>query len=71
MAKYTQLTTTQGLQVDDIVYTDTHGGLTECVVVEVYHEHNTVFAPYKRVWDKYHNRSQFDVGSPVSYYYKK
>jgi len=71
MAKYTQLTTTAGLQIDDIIYTDTHGGKVPCRVVEVRHDVNTVFAPYQRIWDKYKTRGEFDVGSPVSYFYKK
>jgi len=71
MAKYTQLTTTAGLQNNDIIYTDTHGGKTPCRVVEIRHDVNTVFAPYQSVWDKYKTRSEFDHCSPVGYFYKK
>jgi hypothetical protein len=68
-SKYIRLTTTAGLNVGDIIYTDTHGGKTPCRVVEINHDDNTVFAPYQETWDKYQTRSKFEFPRLVTDYY--
>ena len=68
---YTRLTTTAGLNVGDIIYTDTRNGKAPCRVVEINHDNNTVFAPYQETWDIYQTRSKFEFPRMVTDYYVK
>lgn len=86
MSKYTQLTTTNGINPDDVIYMPTHHGQTPCTVLEVNPENNTVKAVFKELLDGLNKPGAFahpDVAKemilnsglaqfmPVTGYYKK
>jgi hypothetical protein len=79
MSKYTQLTTTQGLQVGDTIYMPTHGGKRAMIILTVNHERNTVAAVFKEIYDKKDNFPSYqdfldtfgDANMTVTRYYSK